>query len=1296
MKKIKFAALSSLLLAAGVLALVSCGGGENPTTTTQPGTTTTQPGTTTTTQPGTTTTTQPGTTTTTTQPGTTTTAPAGAGVIYVVPNNQTTAQGKGTKDDPAMFSVAKTIAKPGDTILLKAGVYKFGSRQQLEVSGENGKYITIRPETNDARVIFDFSEMLFEGSNRGIQIYGDYWHIYNIEITGAGDNGMYVAGSHNIIEQCKFYNNRDTGLQIGRGYSENTHLDEWPAYNLILNCTSYANYDGETLGENADGFAAKLTIGYGNVFDGCMAYRNSDDGWDLFAKVDSGNIGTVYLYNCVSFENGYLPYTIDAIDAAGHTYPTYNTPNGDGIGFKLGGSTMEGDVVLNNCMAFDNKLHGYGDNSNPGVISINNCTAYNNCMGLNDDGTVSDTRGIKDEGANKSNNIDLARSTASYNNYYGVLSYINNQAKYSTEKDNSYNEDGFRGSVGYSLFTTGYDKGEIVKAFTGFEDASSWHSETTDVPFSGGTKYTKLNDACFASLASVNAICSSVDDLDEIGKYHTLFRNADGSVNMGDHLKVVSQELLTFANGNPIGANLSKNSYADYPHTNFKTFLQDSANNLTETEVDLISAYEFAEPITKLEATFQDFDIPRLISGCDITWTSSNEEVLHVDNNEVSSVSHSVFSRVNVIVPDKDTKVTLTATISKGSQYVTKDFEITVKSRHQALGELSSTSPKAIRVDLYGVYNAPRIYALDASANGETELPLSSYELETTYRFATDAKSTFYEIDGVYTSVPGVYEVTVVATSNIDNRTSKFVYNVYVVDPDCDIDFMEAEQAVSLTKNGFTITGNLSNIEGSVAAIVSDAAITGLTAASFVESDTNNNAVQYYPVSTDWVSAEFMADNMNVKDAEVQYYVYYVVLNKNQNNLTNSVRSFTITTSKVNDEQEFYDLARGITTSSSTVIYSLQKDLDFASFDWVVTDKDKSKAFSGLLNGNGHTISNITIVDENGENTTTANEKCYNVFYKVSDGGLLNVNFNEIILRNPKGKIMGVIGDLQGGYLYKVKLTNIAVEGKESIGALVGQITGKDNFIDEVSFVNPLPDEEAHITDHSKTVANDYIPTKYRLTSSNKYVGGIVGNVQLNSDQTYVSVNAINCYVKANLGDGNDAQGNTGGIIGRVKNETVNYTTNVEHCVFYGTIISKGQYQGGIIGDFDNGSGYVHVEGCVAGARFVWSSTVLDAYVARLAGADQKYAHKNSNPMIGRAVKGELGIYDTKSNYGTWTEYYESSGVISGSFAFNLSNEDEETGEIALFYPYEQWWRNVGFSSDIWEFDATTNYIYLK
>ena len=343
-------------------------------------------------------------------------------VIYVNPTGSSL---DGTKENPTNLTTAAIKVKPGNTILLAEGTYKFSSRINFSTDGLPNGRITIKPEVPGSKVVLDFSGQAFNSSNRGIQLYGDYYTIEGIDICGAGDNGLYISGSYNLVENCQFYNNRDSGLQLGRGYSEQTTIDEWPCNNIIRNCTSFNNYDDETLGENADGFAAKLTVGYGNVFDGCIAFRNSDDGWDLYGKEDSGNIGNVILYNCVSFENGYVATPLEEENPDGTVTTTYNTPNGDGIGFKLGGSSMEGDVILNNCLAFNNKLHGFSDNSNPGFIQLTNCTAFNNCIGLNEDGTVNDVRGIKLE-ENKSNNYDLARTTNSYNSYYGLLSYIIN------------------------------------------------------------------------------------------------------------------------------------------------------------------------------------------------------------------------------------------------------------------------------------------------------------------------------------------------------------------------------------------------------------------------------------------------------------------------------------------------------------------------------------------------------------------------------------------------------------------------------------------------------------------------------------------------------------------------------------------------------------------------------------------------------------------------------------------------------------------------------------------------------
>ena len=173
---------------------------------------------------------------------------------------------------------------------------------------------------------------------------GDYWYFYGFEITKAADNGMLLSGSNNRLERMVFNDNQDTGLQLSRYKTSAATIADWPSNNLILNCTSKNNCDNATM-ENADGFAAKLTCGEGNVFDGCMSYNNSDDGWDLFAKSETGPIGVVTIQNCVAFRNGYTEF--------GEGYGKC-----DGNGFKLGGSGVGSAHVVKNCLAFENlRLH---------------------------------------------------------------------------------------------------------------------------------------------------------------------------------------------------------------------------------------------------------------------------------------------------------------------------------------------------------------------------------------------------------------------------------------------------------------------------------------------------------------------------------------------------------------------------------------------------------------------------------------------------------------------------------------------------------------------------------------------------------------------------------------------------------------------------------------------------------------------------------------------------------------------------------------------------------------------------
>lgn len=1126
-------------------------------------------------------------------------------ILYV--SSDATESGDGSSSNPYTFQNAILKANPGDTIALKAGTYTSSSRIGVYRSGSPNYEITVRPENEGDTVIFDFSSMTFDGSNRGIQIYGDYWHFENIEITGAGDNGMYIAGSYNTIENCMFYNNRDTGLQLGRAYSSDNSIDTWPSYNLIKNCTSFANYDAETYGENADGFAAKLTIGYGNVFDGCIAFRNSDDGWDLYAKEDSGNIGTVMLYNCVSFENGYLPYTIDRT-SNGTTYKSYNTMNGDGIGFKLGGSTMEGDVIIENCIAFNNKLHGFSDNSNPGVINIKNSTAINNCMGINEDGTVG-SRGI-DGDTNKSNNFDLARSTSSYNNYYGLLSYVNNQSSFKANGDSSYNSDAFKGSMAYSILNTSYSSGEVYTAFTSYVDSSSYSSDDTDSAFSLGTTYTgTLNDSCFASTKAINAICSSASDVASLKSIHTTYRNSDGSVNLGDTWKITDSSLLTYANGEAIGHNLSKSSYDEYTHYETSYF----EGCTTRDEVKVASAYSVLEIAADEDAIYQDFEMAKRIHGCEIEWTSSNPDVISIDNNEEISASTSVYISGVVNCPATDTNVTLTAVITCGEATKTKTFNVVVKSRNQTLGALVNKSSSVIKVSKYAsTYVEPKFYVEDGSSSTLAELPSSLYELSYTYQYATDKNSKFYNVDGVYTSVSGVYKVTVTATSKIESdngKTSESIYYVYIVDPDCNIDFSGTPSLV-LNNEGLTISANLSNVYGYLYVLVSN---DQLEVTPTYEELIANEEIQTFDINTDTISASVIADN----NTATGYYLYYVLSNHNGTYYSEVVET-QINVVSISTNDDFYSLATQAKVNgeavSNTTIYSLTTDLDFADYSWDILESGNG-TFNGLFNGNGHTIKNLTI---SGSGT-----KNINIFYKVSGGTIMNTVFENISIKNTSdtGKQIGIIGELQGGYIADIIAVNVSAVGYQGAGGIIGAVTGGINYVSGCTLDNRN--------------------TEAVIATSGKYAGGIVGNGQKNTEASDFELHINNCAVYATIGDGSDTGGNTGGIIGRVKNDSTIYLTDIEHCVFVGTVIAKGQYNAGICGDFDNGIGTVRIYYCYSDATFVYSGEILDARKADVDNEEtQSYAHKNSNPIVGRAVATDTGEYDTGYNYGTWKEYY--------------------------------------------------------
>lgn len=260
-------------------------------------------------------------------------------------------------------NLAITRISAGGTIYLRGGTYNYSQTVTI-APGNNGtssarKKMSAYPGETP---ILNFSAMAEDTANRGLAVNGAYWHLYGLIVQRAGDNGIFVGGSNNIVERTVTRFNRDSGLQISRIASD-TPNSQWPANNLILTSESHDNADSD--GEDADGFAAKLTSGAGNVFRYTVSHNNIDDGWDLYTKSDTGPIGAVTIEDSLSYNNG----TLSDGSQAG---------NGDRNGYKLGGEDISVNHVIRRNIAYNNGKHGFTYNRNLGTMQISSNISIDN------------------------------------------------------------------------------------------------------------------------------------------------------------------------------------------------------------------------------------------------------------------------------------------------------------------------------------------------------------------------------------------------------------------------------------------------------------------------------------------------------------------------------------------------------------------------------------------------------------------------------------------------------------------------------------------------------------------------------------------------------------------------------------------------------------------------------------------------------------------------------------------------------------------------------------------------------
>ncbi|WUR15530.1 right-handed parallel beta-helix repeat-containing protein [[Empedobacter] haloabium] len=334
-------------------------------------------------------------------------AHAAAATYYVAPAGNDGAAG--SKAAPwRTFARAQEAAVAGDTIYFRGGTYKYTAGLNacasttdvvnaitLNKSGTDGKRIRYWAYPGE-KPVFDFAAMKDNCRVKAFNVNASWLHLKGLEIKGAPQQpgnlqnneswGIWIKGSRNVFEALDTHHHMGPGLFLADG-----------SYNLVLNVDSHHNYDPYSksgAGQNADGFGAHVKANQpGNVFRGCRAWANTDDGFDLINAYSP-----VLIERSWAWLHGYLPGTTTPIAA------------GNGNGFKIGGFSGKWVAgapvhVVRNSVALRNKANGFYANHHPVASQFFNNTAASNGIGYNLLGIAPDGSAV---------NLGVARNNVAY------------------------------------------------------------------------------------------------------------------------------------------------------------------------------------------------------------------------------------------------------------------------------------------------------------------------------------------------------------------------------------------------------------------------------------------------------------------------------------------------------------------------------------------------------------------------------------------------------------------------------------------------------------------------------------------------------------------------------------------------------------------------------------------------------------------------------------------------------------------------------------------------------------------
>lgn len=248
--------------------------------------------------------------------------------------------------------------------------------------------------------------------------------------------------------------------------------------------------------------------------------------------------------------------------------------------------------------------------------------------------------------------------------------------------------------------------------------------------------------------------------------------------------------------------------------------------------------------------------------------------------------------------------------------------------------------------------------------------------------------------------------------------------------------------------------------------------------------------------------------------------------------------------------------------------FILMGDIDLSDVDWQPIGTI-NKPFTGKFNGNGYSISNLTLNVDNG--TATEN---VGFFASTSDATISNVILDNVSVNTPstynKGSVGTLIGVAADTNIDNVTVRNSSVHGHQKTGGLIGSITTNGAATNTkitnvnidcnvsssyyagglVGYVESLGNSSLVI---ENSVVNGYVST------SKKSAGGFIGE----GGESIVTINK--CNSNANVSAVDSAE-RIGGFIGNANG------TKIAICnsTYTGALTAQGDFQGEWYGHYMN------------------------------------------------------------------------------------------------------------------------------